>query len=153
MPNGRTSLFYVTKADFGRLLGDLPDDAEIGKDIEKSVTTLEVKRLLDEQEDDKVTVDEQDHTWYLVTFMNPTTGQSLEHPGFFRRLLRLRMRPGESYRSNQENLVSIGESSPLHSRLRQYHTQWVEGRHRGEVIFLHGRFLQYDGNEWRAKKL
>ena len=153
MPNGRTSLFYVLKDDFRRLLGDFPDDAEIGKDLRKEVTTLEVKRRLDEHPEDRVTVDEQDHSWYIVQFMKPSTGHPPEHRGFFRRLLRCRVQPGKSYKSNDFNWVTVGEPSPLHACLRQYQTEWLKHRQPGEVVLLQGRLLQYDGKEWRAKKL
>lgn len=161
MPNGRTSLFQLTKADFGRLLADLPDEAEIAKDIRGNLTTSEVRRRLDEHEHDGVTVDEQDHAWYIVMFMKPRPGPFSWFRDVFQRLSRSNVRPNESpaapasmleLASNQFNWVTVGESSPLHGRLRQHHAEWLESRRPGDVVLHHGRFLQFDGKEWRAKE-
>src|SRR5688572_8152993 len=111
MPNGLTSLFSLTKEDLGRLLVDLPEDAVIGKDFGKAVTTLEMKRRLDEHQGNEVTVDEHDHAWYIVKFMRPSMGSVPENHGSFGRLLPRIVQPGKSGRLTPFNWVDVDESS------------------------------------------
>jgi hypothetical protein len=148
MANGCTSLFAVTKEDFGRLLGDLPETAEIARGRGKSVTTFEVKRRLFEHEKDAVSIDEQDHSWYIVMFIKPGTGRPPKKRGFFQRIMRRAGRPVKV----RFNSVSVSETSPLHSRLRKYHKEWLEHQRPGYVAFLSGQFREFDGKEWRVKR-
>ncbi len=133
MPNRRTSLFYVNKEDFHRFLDDVPDAAEIAMGMVGNVTTSEVRRRLAEQEGDKVPIDEQDHSWYIVNFEKPYTGPPPEKRSFFRRLKGRQFtaagkaEPLNALKFNPEDpCISVDESSPLHGRLRQCHIEWLD---------------------------
>jgi hypothetical protein len=137
MPNGRTSLFCVTKKDFEQLLAGLPENAPIAQGFKEVVTTLGVSKRLEEHPDNEVTVDEQDHAWYIVLFRKAPQPAGRTSVQLMERFM---------------NGITVSEPSPLHARLRQYHAQWLANRPPGEVVLFHGRHVQFDGKNWQVKR-
>jgi hypothetical protein len=66
MPNGRSGGFFLEPAKLQQLLTELNDDAVVGNTTGASVTATEMSRELSEWRGEKVLIEEQDHSWYIV---------------------------------------------------------------------------------------
>ena len=75
MPNGRSGGFLMQTADLKRLFDGLPDSASTGHIIEgyarpREASLSEMARLVGECAQEKVAVEEQDGTAYIVHLSN-----------------------------------------------------------------------------------
>ena len=66
MPNGRSGGFFLEPPEFQQLLTELDDGAVVGKTKRVSVTATEMSRSLREWKGEKVLIEEQDCSWYIV---------------------------------------------------------------------------------------
>lgn len=102
MPNGRSGGFVIEKADLQQLVKALPDAAVVGKIRAQSSSlrpadALEIARLVGECPNDRITVEEQDHMFYII------------------------------HLSNKAGIVwvMVGSETPLFPVLRQRHARWA----------------------------
>lgn len=75
MPNGHSGGFVIEKADLKHLIQALPADTAVAKVTVRSsplrtVTAAELARLVDECPHDRIEVEEQDHTFYVIHLRN-----------------------------------------------------------------------------------
>ena len=68
MPNGRSGAFFLKREEFDRLLCQFEGDTVIGKTLKETVSASELRRILHKWQGDKIPIEEQDRTWYIVHF-------------------------------------------------------------------------------------
>ena len=107
MPNGRSGGFPIDTADLKRLVSEVAGAASIGMLTAGSASPAlrpavgaEVLRLVEECPHERLAVEEQDHSSYIIHLSN-------EHPLVW---------------------VWVSSDSPIFAALRQRHGQW-EGAH------------------------
>src|SRR6516162_4633969 len=103
MPNGRSGGFIIRKADLRELMiSVVPDSAILGKIFDHSprsrpVNVSEATRFVEQCPHNRVAVEEQDHTAYIIHLSN-------EQPNFV--------------------WIAIGPESPIFPEIVQRHIQW-----------------------------
>ena len=102
MPNGRSGGFVIEKEDLKQLVKSLPDGTVVGKiraysSALRPADALEIARLVDECPNDRISVEEQDHKFYIIHFSN----------------------------KSERILVMVGLETPLFPELRQRHARWA----------------------------
>ena len=76
MPNGRSGGFIIEKTDLKNLVGAFPGATVVATLFERfptpprPVSPIEAARLVDECRNDRIAVEEQDHTSYIVRLSN-----------------------------------------------------------------------------------
>jgi hypothetical protein len=74
MPNGRSGGFILEKTELKNLVGAFPSATLVATKVEftrlRPLDTLEAGRLIDECRNDRIAVEEQDHTGYIVHLSN-----------------------------------------------------------------------------------
>lgn len=68
MPNGRTGGFYLEPSELERLLSRLAGDVVVGKTLREPVTASAMMQRLGKLERDRIPIEEQDNSWYIVHF-------------------------------------------------------------------------------------
>jgi hypothetical protein len=86
MPNGRSGGFVIPLTQFREVLEGLPGDSQAGTEFfsrsvfgwrrKRVVTVAEFARRLERYAQEKVGVEEQDHTWYIV-HLGPNSKKSI----------------------------------------------------------------------------
>lgn len=107
MPNGRCGGFVIGRANLKQIVTAVPETAILGKLAIvgklinglrlRAVSAAEIDRLVDECPDDRVAVEEQDHTFYII---------------------HLHIKPDHIR-------VSVTSESPIFAELRRRHTEWM----------------------------
>jgi len=101
MPNGRSGGFIIEKTELKNLVGAFPSATVVATKVEftrlRPLDALEAGRLIDECRNDRIAVEEQDHTGYIV------------------------------HLSNEPEIIWFGvvPDSPIFLELRQRHQRWV----------------------------
>ena len=98
MPNGHSGGFYLERKELEKLLVVLEYNAEVGDTSEKPVTTAGLAEILDHCNDDRLIVEEQDHGWYIIQFLDP------------------------------KDWIVVTSKSPLFEGFRRYHEEWRKER-------------------------
>jgi hypothetical protein len=103
MPNGRSGGFIIKTADLKELVKIVPDTAVIGQVVVarlpfRAANAAEVDRFVEECPHDRVAVEEQDHSCYVIHLSN--------EPTRFIWLL-------------------VGSDSPIFLEIRQRHAKWM----------------------------
>jgi len=102
MPNGRSGGFVIEKEDLKQIVKALPDATVVGKipahsSALRPADALEIARLVDESQNDRIPVEEQDHKFYIIHLSN----------------------------KRERILVMVGLDTPLFPELRQRHARWA----------------------------
>jgi hypothetical protein len=101
MPNGRSGGFVIETADLKQLVTAVSDTAVVGKLSTglqlRAASAAELSRCIEESPHDRIAVEEQDKTFYIIHIRN--------EPDII--------------------WVSVNSESPIFVKLRQRHARWM----------------------------
>ena len=76
MPNGRSGGFIIEKDDLQRLVKAMPEEIGAtaafgsGSTKSRSIAASEMAKLIERCPNDRLAVEEQDHSWYIIHISN-----------------------------------------------------------------------------------